>query len=347
MKNLGFTVCAIFAMVNSLAAQESPAVNELPARESQPLTIQPAEPLPESSTAGNDLVPIEAIPAQPTPGIATSTSSEPAVQSPGLTTYQLFQTPKTEYRYSESISSIVPSSSDSFGWFSFDPSPYHTTHLINDERTAVAITGDIGIHFLRGPTTTPIPPRLFDFIIGMQVRDSVNDTFSYDVATSIGAYGDFEDSVRDGVRLASHAVGFLNLGTVDAVFGVDYLDRQDIKLLPVGGLVFRHTDFRAELVFPRPRVDIAIDEHNSLFFKGNLGGGSWDIERPDESDDVFTYRAYEFTVGIQSIDEDDEGCPGISSIEFGYVFDRQLSFRNTNFEQDFDDAFMIRFVRYE
>lgn len=293
------------------------------------LEIQPAAPVNSDTTVVEEI-------------IVSDESGGDQITMPGLTTYQLFQTPKTEYRVSESSTTIVPSSASDFGWFSLESSPFSSSKAVSPDRDSFAFTGGIGIHFLRGPTTTPIESRLFDFVGGLQTRKTINSLFSYDLATSIGAYSDFEDSARDGIRFQSHAVGFLDMGLADLVFGVEYLDRDDIKILPVGGIVFRNEDIRAELIFPRPRIDIALDEETSLFFKGNLGGGSWDIERPDESNDVLTYRAFEVTVGLQSV-----GDESVSSVELGYVFDRSIEFRNTNFEETFGDAFIIRFVNYQ
>ncbi len=293
------------------------------------LEIQPADPVNSDTTVVEEI-------------IVSDESGGDQITMPGLTTYQLFQTPKTEYRVSESSTTIVPSSASDFGWFSLESSPFSSSKAVSPDRDSFAFTGGIGIHFLRGPTTTPIESRLFDFVGGLQTRKTINSLFSYDLATSIGAYSDFEDSARDGIRFQSHAVGFLDMGLADLVFGVEYLDRDDIKLLPVGGIVFRNEDIRAELIFPRPRIDIALDEETSLFFKGNLGGGSWDIERPDESNDVLTYRAFEVTVGLQNVGEE-----SVSSVELGYVFDRSIEFRNTNFEETFGDAFILRFVNYQ
>ena len=79
-----------------------------------------------------------------------------------------------------------------------------------------------------------------------------------------------------------------------------------------------------------------------MYFKGLLGGGSWDIERPDESNDVLTYRSYEVTLGVQSIDEENH----LSAFEIGYVFDRDIEFRSSTFEQRLDDSLIIRFIGY-
>ena len=290
------------------------------------LELQPAEQVIESVTS-------------PQPNDNTIVETTPA--SPRLTTYQLFQTPKTEYRVYESTTTIIPATASDFGWFSLESTPFTKMKTIDCDNEFGFVSA-MGIHFLRGPTSTPVESRLFDFAGGLQWRKQVNATFSFDVASSIGVYSDFEDSARDGIRLPSHAIGFLDMGMADLVFGVEYLDRDDIKLLPVGGIVFRNEFVRAELVFPRPRIDFSIDEDQSLFFKAQLGGGSWDIERPDESNDVLTYRSYEITLGVQTIDEDND----VAAFEIGYVFDRNIEFRNSPLEQQLDDSFIIRFVGY-
>jgi hypothetical protein len=71
-----------------------------------------------------------------------------------------------------------------------------------------------------------------------------------------------------------------------------------------------------------------------------LGGGSWDIEFPDNANDVMTYRDLQMLIGFERRDSDNAW----SAIEFGYVFDRSLAFRTQAGETRFDDAFMLRFV---
>ncbi|MCA9216487.1 MAG: hypothetical protein KDB27_25635 [Planctomycetales bacterium] len=299
------------------------------------------------SLPGVQLEPVTPISASVSSNAANNESNVVVVEEgsesrkPGLTTYQLFQSPKTEYRVYESTTTIIPASASNFGWFSLSSTPLMKSKFVDCD-SSFSITGGMGIHFVRGPVTTPIESRLFDFVGGVQWRKTVSPGFSFDVASSVGVYSDFEDSARDGIRLPSHAVGFLDFGLADLVFGVEYVDRDDIKLLPVGGLVLRNQWIRAELVFPRPRVDFAVTESESLYFKGLLGGGSWDIERPDESNDVLTYRSYEVTLGVQSIDEDNN----VSALEIGYVFDRDIEFRSSTFEQRLDDSLIIRLVGY-
>ena len=248
--------------------------------------------------------------------------------------YALLSAPKIDYRISEGTTTLIPANAAEFGRFSMESTQY----LEAGEN--FGLSAGVGFHFLSGPTSTPIPSRVFDFKTALQSRKHVGPKFSYDVAASIGVFSDFEDSARDGVRFPSHAVGFFHPNPcLDIVFGVEYLHRDDIKVLPVVGLVLREANVRAELVFPRPRIDFALNDDTSLFVKGELGGGSWDIERPDETNDVFTYRDYRVSIGLQTLKSGKT-----SSIEFGYVFDRQLSFRSSLHEEEFDDTFMIQLL---
>lgn len=248
------------------------------------------------------------------------------------------QEPYLNYRLDEESLSYLPGEGDQFGWLSFESSPY----LGRGYKSGLATA--INIHLLSGPNVVPLPPRLYDFSIGYQKRGRIKDFMSYDLATTIGVFSDFEDSARDGVRFPGHAVGMLHLKPeLDFVFGVDYLSRDDIKLLPVGGFSWRPQalpDMRFDLIFPRPRIDYSIDNQSKLYLAGKLGGGTWDIEFPNNDNDVMTYRDLQFLLGFEN--RNSEGH--LSSVEFGYVFDRRLQFRSLSQSTEFDDAFVLRFV---
>ena len=138
----------------------------------------------------------------------------------------------------------------------------------------------MGFHFLAGPDQTDMPPRVFDFSLAYQIRQRLGP-LAFDLAASVMASSDFKGNARKGILFPSHAVGFLSVGpALDLVFGVDYLDRGDIKLLPVAGLIWiPNPDMRFELVFPRPRAVFQLTDRHRLYLAGELGGGSWAIER--------------------------------------------------------------------
>lgn len=97
------------------------------------------------------------------------------------------QVPYVNYRSDEESLSYLPGDGDQFGWLSFESSPY----LGRGYKSG--ITTAINIHLLSGPNLVPLPPRLYDFSLGYQKRGRVKDYLSYDLATSIGVFSDFED----------------------------------------------------------------------------------------------------------------------------------------------------------
>ena len=224
---------------------------------------------------------------------------------------------------------------DQFGNFSFDPNPYLKSGA------TWGIHGGLGAKFLSGPQRTDMPPRVFDISLGVQHRKVVGD-FAYDISFAILAATDFEGSCRDGIRFPAHAVGYIALTPeIELVFGVDYLDREDVHVLPVGGLLLRpDPDIRIELVFPRPRVELQLTHDYRLYFRGALGGGTWAVERDSLEDDLASLYELEMAVGVASKNSD--GDWGASEIV--YLFDRKLEYESGLGDYDIGPTLMLRYV---
>ena len=109
------------------------------------------------------------------------------------------------YRSHQSNLAWLPGSGDNFGTVEWTSAPYLT------RAETSGITGAMNMTWLSGPTTTALPPRVYDISLGFQTRQQWTSQFSYDLATSIGIFSDFEGSARDGVRCPSHAVGMLHI----------------------------------------------------------------------------------------------------------------------------------------
>ena len=237
------------------------------------------------------------------------------------------------YRLRQNELSWLVGDGDQFGMFSLE-----SFATLEPGKTSGLVTGT-GFHFLNGPVRTDLPPRLLDFLIGWQVRKQTGE-FGYDVAARVGAFSDFEGSARQGIRYPSHAVGYYRwLPGFEFVLGIDYLDRDDIAMLPVAGLILTpHDDIRLELVFPRPVIEVRLSAEKALYVAGELGGGTWDIERPNQPDDVITYRDLRLVFGIST-----RGQEGSThGFEVGYVFDRDLSYRSGSGDYSPGAAFLIR-----
>jgi hypothetical protein len=231
------------------------------------------------------------------------------------------------YNRVKSALTWIPGGDDDFGWLS-----YESFGGAQMNRLPSLVTG-FGVHFLDGPVRTDMPPRLFDFSIGLKDRRLVRPHIGYDIEFRVGAFSDFEGSAEDGVRYPSHAVTFFRFNRrLEFVLGVDYLDRDDIRLLPVAGTIWTPRDWlRVEAVFPRPRLATRImDSSHWLFLGGELGGGTWAVERNFPAvlqntirfDDNATYRDLRLMFGWESVHEDSLS----SSLEVGYVFERRLSY---------------------
>jgi hypothetical protein len=209
------------------------------------------------------------------------------------------------------------------------------------------VVAGFSVHFLDGPIVTDMPARLFDFTIGYQTRRWITPNFGVDFVGRVGAFSDFEGSARDGVRFPSHAVSFTRINPeLELLLGIDYLDRDDISLLPVFGAVWAPSEHvRIDAVFPRPCAAVQIGESKEwLYLRGQLGGGTWAIERVPpvngSSNDNATYRDVRLALGFENRDTNVMW----SSIELGYVFARQLSYRSSPTDFDFGDAMMLNFT---
>jgi hypothetical protein len=244
----------------------------------------------------------------------------------------------TIYRQHENIWSYLPGDGDQFGWMDFEDTPYI------GRRDSSGWSFGMGLHLLSGPNAVALPPRLWDFVLGYQTRYTFSEVFSCDLGATAGFYSDFEDSARDGVRFPAHAVGMLHVNDAwDWVAGVDYLDRDDYKILPVAGFSWHSPEFpnwTVNMVFPRPRVDFAVGASERFYIGGLLGGGTWDIEMPGDVNDVVTYRDFRLLFGLEHLHPKGR----LTGLELGYAFGRQVEFRSGQPGMDFDDGFLIRWV---
>ena len=197
----------------------------------------------------------------------------------------------------------------------------------------------MGFHFLSGPTTTDMPPRLFDFEMALRTRRLLASNFMADLKLGVGAFSDFEGSARKGIRFPGHAVGYYELDPwLITVLGVDVLDRDDISLLPVAGIIWRPVeDIVCEMVFPRPKIQYRLNASKAFYIGGELGGGTWAIERVGGTNDVATYSDLRVTCGVMNWGEKDD-----SVLEIGYAFERSLEYRSGVGNYDPSGALILR-----
>ena len=252
--------------------------------------------------------------------------------------YEVAMSPYRIYRTRQNILELVSYSDGDLGWASLIGTPYLKRGQSH------GLTLGMSHHFLSGPEQADLNPRLHEFVLGYQARTTWRDRLSLDLAATVGFYSDFKGSAREGLRLPGHAVAIFHAShRLDWVLGIDYLDRQDYRLLPVFGISwhdFSLTSLRYDLVFPRPRIELTLSDASRIYLQGNLGGGTWDVELADGTEDLMTYRDYRVLIGSEKrfLDGSRRG------LEVGYAFSRRLQLNESLVTLDFGNAVLFRLV---
>lgn len=183
-------------------------------------------------------------------------------------------------------------------------------------------------HFLDGPAVSDLPPRVYDTALEFRWLRPINDRWTADLAVAPGFYSDFDNTSSQAIRVMGRGIGIYKWSpTVTVALGIVYLDREDVKLLPAAGLIWKpNDDVNVELIFPRPKIARRIFPGLGFdwwaYIAGEFGGGSWAIRRTSGADDIATERDLRVILGLERKVE-----AGISTrAEVAYVFARKLEY---------------------
>lgn len=218
--------------------------------------------------------------------------------------------------------------------FAWNPSP-------------IIVTPGFAVHYWNGPdsnafpgVTYPpdLPPRVYDAYLDFGWKPVVTSWLAADLGVRVGVYSDFTYVNTRSIRFPFRGLGIITLSpTLQLAAGVVYLDRYTIKLLPAGGVIWTPTpDWRAEVIFPRPKVSRRLTtwgQFNTdiwIYAVGEFGGGAWTVTRhvPSTFHDRVNYDDLRFNLGL-----DLRGPRGLRGwFEVGYAFDREFDFIDSGTE---------------
>lgn len=210
------------------------------------------------------------------------------------------------------------------------------------------ITPRFAVHYLDGPTAPDLPARVFDAEVSFRhLRKFGNGPWAMNAAVTLGHYSDFESSDADAFRVTGQAFAVYESSPATTwVFGVVYLNREDISILPALGVIYEPTpNIKYEAILPRPRIAWRLpDGERWAYLAGEYGGGVWSIERtptpaiPSLTQDLLTYNDYRVLLGIER-----KITGGLSRrFEVGYVFRRELKFASATPNVRLDDSLFVR-----
>jgi hypothetical protein len=226
-------------------------------------------------------------------------------------------------------------------------------------RTPFLITPGFALHLFDGPDHVPstgladLPPETYDGFLDVGWNPQVNNWFGAELGVRTGVYTDFDHFSTDSFRIMGRGIAVVRVTpTLAGKLGVLYIDRNDIKLLPVFGVVWDCSpDAHYEIVFPRPKLArrwMTLANHNLWYYlAGEYGGGSWTVVReprptdPDGFVDAVDYNDLRVVLGLEWLPETQSGLRGF--LEIGYVFNRELFYVSRSPDTlELDDTFMFR-----
>jgi hypothetical protein len=214
------------------------------------------------------------------------------------------------------------------------------------DKSYLLVTPEAQAHFVDGPIAPDLPPRLYDASVLVQFLGQLPNCVLFDLAAEPGWHsdGDNTTSSHDFRTALYAAIGYRFSPTFAMGVGVGYLDRRDIGLIPIAGLIWvPNPDTRFELYPPKPRIEVRIQSGGGfddwLYVGGELGGGEWAIEQPNGTHDVASYYDWRALLGV----ERRSTCGGLGGLaEVGYVFGRHLKYASDTPSYDPPTTLMLR-----
>jgi hypothetical protein len=190
------------------------------------------------------------------------------------------------------------------------------------------ISPAFALHLWDGPAdiSADLPPNAYSAYLDFQWASDPQLQLGAELGFRVGAYTDFNTLNSDSLRLQGLALGTARLTPSCTVkLGVVYLDRNDIKLLPAGGVLWTPTpQVRFDFFFPQPKLAAYLTTVGRYevwwYLAGEYGGGAWTIERTDGTSDRIDINDIRVTGGFEWTGP--QGLTGF--VEAGFVFKRDV-----------------------
>lgn len=218
-----------------------------------------------------------------------------------------------------------------------------------ERRSPLVITPGFAVHYVDGPADRDLPPRLFDTYVSFRWIRPVTKRLTAFVGITPGVYSDFRQQTDEAFRLTGYGTGIWHYRKdLKLVFGVAYLNREDIKVLPVGGFLWNpRDDFAVEVTLPKPRIAYRVADRPSrlgtselwAYVGGELGGNRWAIQRETGVNENLNIRDYRVLLGLERKSPLGELT---TAFEVGYVFGRDVEFDTARDDFRPDDTVLLR-----
>lgn len=194
------------------------------------------------------------------------------------------------------------------------------------------VTPGFGFHFL-SPTqpAADLPGTLYDAFIDTEWNPQLSPWLGAELGVRLGVYSDFKKVTGESIRWPAQGFAVLKLApSVDIKFGVMYLDRVHINVLPSGGVIWRpNSDNRFDILFPNPKLSHRLGSDGVtewwLYARGDYGGGDWQVTRDVPAPSTYQrvdYNDMRVALGLEFRRR--AGLNGL--VEVGYAFEREVMY---------------------
>lgn len=195
-----------------------------------------------------------------------------------------------------------------------------------------------------------LPSKLYDAFLDFGWQSDPQRIVGAELGLRVGVFTDFETINSESLRVRGRALGIFRLSPMSTFkLGVLYADRNDIKLLPAGGLLYQPNPYtRLDITFPDPKFSRylrTVGVYDTWgYIAGEFGGGSWTLQRASGADDSVDINDYRLLLGVEWGRSDlIRSGRRTGFAEVGYVFGREVEYQN-NPADNFDpnDTFLLR-----
>lgn len=216
----------------------------------------------------------------------------------------------------------------------------------------VYVLPSFSLHLWDGPAggTADLPAQAYDAFVDVGWQSDPNQMIGLETGLRAGVFTDFDTMNSDSFRIRGQLLGkFRTTPQTTLKAGLIYVNRNDIKVLPAGGLLWQpNPHSRWDLYFPNPKISRYLRTVGTKdmwgYLAGEFGGGAWTITRDNGEEDSVDINDIRILAGLEW-GRSDLIVSGRRTgfLEAGWAFAREVEYEENpqdNFEPE--STFIIR-----
>jgi len=185
---------------------------------------------------------------------------------------------------------LADSGSEGLGVNETETSVTFAFPFLYNQQTPLLVTPGFAMRLWDGPVTTPtspvdMPGQTFDAYLDAAWNPQLAARLSAELGARVGVYSDFSKVATESLRIQGRGLVSMAFSpSFQVKAGAIYLNRNHVKLLPAGGVVWTpNTDTRFDIIFPYPklakRITLVGQTEWWYYLRGEYGGGAWTVKR--------------------------------------------------------------------